>query len=73
MNIAIVRAFIALRKLVATHKDISAQLAALRQELSQRIDEHDTQLHAIYNAVETLLDEKATTPKCEDRPRIGFT
>ena len=58
MNIAIVRAFIALRQLVIKNKNISFQLAELRQELSQRIDEHDIQLHAIYDAIENLPDQK---------------
>ncbi len=72
MNIAIVRAFIALRQLVITNKDLSQQLTQLRQELSQRIDEHDTQLTAIYDAIENLLDDKAALIKWEDRERIGF-
>jgi hypothetical protein len=72
MNIAIVRAFVALRQLITTHKDLSEQLTQLRQELSQRIDEHDTQLSKIYDAIEKLLDEKTEIIKWEDRERIGF-
>jgi hypothetical protein len=34
--------------------------------------EHDTQLNAIYDAFENLLDEKATQRKWDERPRIGF-
>jgi hypothetical protein len=37
------------------------------------IREHDTRLAAIYNAIETLLDEKAAQRKWEGSERIGFT
>jgi phage regulator Rha-like protein len=54
MNIAIIRAFIALRKLVL-QKD---ELSDLLKQLRERIDEHDVQLGNIYDSIENLLDEK---------------
>jgi hypothetical protein len=36
------------------------------------MEEHDTQLNAIYDAMENLLDEKAAQRKFEERKRIGF-
>jgi phage regulator Rha-like protein len=68
MNIAIVRAFIALRKL-ALHKN---ELIELVKELKNRIDEHDVQLNNIYDAIENLLDEKVNNKSWEERERIGF-
>lgn len=68
MNIAIVRAFIALRKSVAQFGDIKEQLAELRT----RIGEHDTQLTQIYDSIENMLDEKAEQKNWEKRQRIGF-
>lgn len=68
MNIAIVRAFIALRKFAIEHRDIMEQLS----ELKQRIGEHDVQLSQIYDAIENLLDSKAEEKKWEERERIGF-
>ena len=53
MNIAIVRAFVALRKLIF-EKD---ELVDLVNALKERIDEHDVQLSSIYDAIENLLDE----------------
>ncbi len=47
MNIAIVRAFIALRKFVAQYGDIIEQL----QDLKERIGNHDAQLNQIYEAI----------------------
>jgi len=72
MNIAIVRAFVELRQLITKTTDLTDQLVQLRQELYQRIDEHDVQLKAIYDAIENLLDEKAEQRKWQDRARIEF-
>ena len=76
MNIAIVRAFIAMRHFVNKHKDLSEQIHDLRVELQNRIGEHDVQLSAIYDALEHLLDKKeeenAIKQKWVKRERIGF-
>ena len=72
MNIAIVRAFIELKKFVSK----SDAVFGLVKELKERIDEHDVQLSSIYNAIEGLLDEReqANAKKIgwEERERIGF-
>jgi len=72
MSIAVVRAFISLKRFVLEHKDLAAQLNELRKELYERLGEHDTQLNAIYEAIENLLDEKATKKNWEERQKIGF-
>lgn len=72
MSIAVVKAFIALKEFVLQHKDLTEQLKQLRQELYDRIGEHDTQLAAIYDAIENLLDEKTEKKSWEERERIGF-
>jgi phage regulator Rha-like protein len=72
MNIAIVRAFVALRKFALKNNDVIEQL----KELKDRIGEHDVQLNQIYNAIENMLDEKvdkkAEEAKWKNRQRIGF-
>ncbi len=68
MNIAIVRAFIALKRFVLQHNDVLEQLL----ELKQRIGEHDIQLNQIYDAIENLLDHKVEEKRWEERERIGF-
>ena len=72
MNIAIVRAFIALKKFVSKNDAV----LELVKELKERIDEHDVQLSSIYNAIEGLLNEReqANAKKIgwEERERIGF-
>lgn len=68
MNIAIMRAFVAIRKLSLSQMDLKQQL----QEIKERLGEHDTQLNQIYDAMENLMDERITQKKWEDRERIGF-
>jgi L-lactate utilization protein LutC len=68
MNIAIMRAFVETRKIFLKQSDLKTQL----KEIKERLGEHDVQLNSIYDAMENLLDEKATQRKWEDRERIGF-
>jgi ORF6N domain len=68
MNIAIMRAFIAVRTVLLKQNDIAEEI----KELRERLGEHDTQLNNIYDAMENLLDEKAAQRKWDDRERIGF-
>lgn len=68
MNIAIMRAFVELRKVLLLQTDYKEQIKALKE----RVGNHDVQLNQIYDALENLLDEKATERKWEERERIGF-
>jgi hypothetical protein len=68
MNIAIMRAFVAVRKIVLLQHDVKDQL----KQIKERIEEHDMQLAQIYDAIENILDEKAAQRKWENRERIGF-
>ena len=68
MNIAIMRAFVEVRRIIYQQNDIKLQLQAIKD----RIGEHDVQLNQIYDAMENLLDEKAAERKWDDRERIGF-
>ena len=72
MNIAIVRAFIALRQIALYHKDLAEKLDQLKAEMNNRLDGHDSQLNAIYDAIENLLDDKAAKKSWEERDKIGF-
>lgn len=68
MNIAIMRAFVEIRKIVLMQNDLKQQLNEIRETLG----EHDVQLNQIYDAMENLLDEKAAQRKFEERKKIGF-
>ncbi len=68
MNIAIMRAFVEMRKIVHSNKQISEEL----KHIFDRIGEHDVQLSSIYDAIENLLDRKSIQKNWEERDRIGF-
>ena len=68
MNIAIMRAFVDVRKILLKQNSINEQLA----EIKERIGEHDIQLNELYDAMDNLIDEKIAQLKWNDRERIGF-
>jgi len=68
MHIAIMRAFVAIRKVLIEQNDFREQI----RQIKEKLGDHDAQLGQIYEALENMLDEKAEQRKWEDRPRIGF-
>ncbi len=68
MNIAIMRAFVEIRKIALGQNDLKKQL----QDIKKRISLHDEQLNGLYDAIENLLDEKGALRNWEERERIGF-
>jgi ORF6N domain len=69
MNIAIMRAFVEIKKILLSENNMKEQL----RQIKDRLGGHDVQLNQIYDAMENLLDEKAAQRKWEDRERIGFS
>jgi len=63
VNIAIMRTFVKLRKLVSAHKELSEKLV----ELEQRIAHHDLEIRAIFDAIRQLMQ-----PPENPRRKIGF-
>jgi len=68
MNIAIMRAFVAARRLSLQEMDIRTQL----KEIKDVLGVHDSQLNEIYDAIENLVDKNAAQKKWNARERIGF-
>ena len=68
MNIAIMRAFVEIRRTLLQQTDLKEQL----KQIKEKLGDHDAQLNQIYDAMENLLDEKAAQRKWDDRERIGF-
>jgi hypothetical protein len=64
VNIAIMRAFVKLREVLATHKELAAQL----KELEHKVGTHDQQIAAIFEAIRQLM---APPPEPKKAP-IGF-
>lgn len=61
VNIAIVRTFVRLRQLLATHKELAARLAAMEKKYDQRFK-------VVFDILKQLMEPPADPPK---RP-IGF-
>lgn len=68
MNVAIMRAFVEMRKTVLKNKNISAKL----KMLEDRLGEHDTQLRKIYDTIEDLLDKKTEAETWQQIRKIGY-
>ncbi len=63
VNIAIMRAFVKLRQMLATHKELAQKLA----ELEHRLEGHDQKIHSIFDAIRQLM-----VPPELPQHRIGF-
>ena len=68
MNIAIMRAFVEIKRVLLQQNDLKEQV----KQIKEKLGDHDIQLSAIYDAIENLLDEKMAKKKWEERNRIGF-
>jgi hypothetical protein len=64
VNIAIMRTFVRLREMLATHKELSRKFAFLEQ----RIEGHDEQIQVIFEAIHQLM-----APPDKKVKKIGFT
>jgi len=64
VNIAIMRAFVKLRQILATNKDLAYKL----KELESKIERHDEDIQAIFEAIRQLMAPLPVKPK----PQIGF-
>jgi len=62
-SVYIVRAFVQLRELLSTHKELAHKLA----ELENRLDKHDKAIVAIVTAIKELMQ-----PPVKPKGRIGF-
>jgi hypothetical protein len=63
VNIAIMRVFVELRKMLAVHKELAQKLA----ELEGEVEGHDQQIRSIFDAIQQLM-----APPEPSRRRIGF-
>lgn len=72
VNIAIMRAFVEIRKTIALQSNLSQQIMELKNDLEERLGEHDVQLMEIYTVMEQFLEEKTEQKKWENRKRLGY-
>jgi phage regulator Rha-like protein len=64
VNIAIMRAFVKLKQILSMNKELAHKLA----ELERKIEKHDIEIHAIFEAIRKLMAPAPIKPK----PQIGF-
>ncbi len=65
VNIAVMRAFVRLRQMIATHKELAHKI----DELERKFAEHDSQLQTVFQAIRELVDP----PLVPAKRRIGFS
>lgn len=63
VNIQIMRAFVKLREMLATHRELARKLP----QLEKRIEGHDEEITAIFEAIRQLME-----PPDKSSKRIGF-
>ena len=68
MGVYVVRAFVQLRELMSTNKELAHRFEQLEARLDKRYAEHDEAIAAILSAIRQLMNQP--TPK---RRGIGFT
>ncbi len=75
MSVLVVRAFVRLRQILATHQDLARRLEALEREFVRRTDDHEEHIRRIYKVLDDLmsLPEPMEPPEPPPKGRIGFT
>jgi hypothetical protein len=68
VNIMIMRAFVKLKELLLTHKDLAEKIAALEKKYAT----HDDKIQLIFEAIKKLLEPVPEPPPQPKKPPIGF-
>lgn len=63
VNIAIMRAFVKLREIISTNKELAHKLVLLEQ----KVEKHDDEIKVIFDAIRQLM-----IPQEKANKRIGF-
>jgi hypothetical protein len=67
VNIMIMRAFVKLREIMATHVDLARKIG----ELEERYSKHDRHIQMIFKIIKQLIEPFEPRPESE-KPPIGF-
>jgi hypothetical protein len=65
VNIAIMRAFVQIRRVLESNKDLARKI----EELEKVVSGHDDKIQVIFNAIKQLIEEKNTPPTLNP---VGF-
>jgi hypothetical protein len=72
VNIAIMRAFVEIRKIITLQNHIDKQFMSLKVDLEKRLGEHDIQFSEVYALLEQFLDEKKEKTDWDNRKKLGY-
>ena len=64
VNIAIMRAFVQLRKTMESHEELARKF----EDLESKLEDHDEQIRAIFEAIRQLM-----APPDKPKKKIGYT
>jgi hypothetical protein len=69
VSVAVVRAFIQLRKISVSHDALAKKLAQLKRAVNARFAHYDQEIETLFSALAAIVD-----PEPEDHPKrpIGF-
>jgi len=75
MSVFVIRAFVQMRELLGSTKDLAKQLAALEKKLTERLDGHETAIVDVLRRMMDILDPPPLPEEAEPLPpqrEIGF-
>lgn len=72
MSVFVVRAFVQMRELLGSTKELSKQLAALEKKLTERLDVHDVAIVEVLRRMMDILDPPPLPVPEEPKRQIGF-
>jgi len=68
VNIAIMRAFVRLREILSTHKDLAAKL----DKMERKLGEHDQHFQVVFEAIRQLIHGPSNSPGQKTPHRIPY-
>ncbi|OGC04717.1 DNA-binding protein [candidate division WOR-1 bacterium RIFOXYA12_FULL_43_27] len=67
VNIAIMRAFVRLRKIMATHKDLAQKVDQLENKFEKRLKKNEVQIQQVFEAIRKLIEVES-----KPKGKFGF-
>ena len=67
VNIAIMRAFVKMKQVLYTHKELALQFKLLKERVGKRLDKHDAAIADIFEVIRRMLVFES-----KPKPKIGF-
>jgi len=72
MSVFVIRAFVQMRELLGSTKELAKQLAALEKKLTDRLDDHESAIVEVLRRLMDILDPPSLPEAEKPQRRIGF-